>query len=419
MGLFATTLVGFIALAASLAEGKVYSDLAQLDSAKESYDFIVVGGPNLIVYISMTSQSDMRAPITSAGGIGGSTVASRLSENPRFNVLLIEAGPNNEGIIDIAVPAYFQRINSTYSWGHVTTPQIGLNNPLTNEKLVPPPGGRNASGQYDPRFHGFNGPTSVSLPWGGPTEFDLLAIQNAEHSEEIKFNLDVNSGKPSGLAKKELIISSGSFETPHLLLNSGIGSKPELESIGVQSIHHLPDVGKGLSDHLTFQPLGWSANGVAVPPVNNEVAFEEWRVNRTGPLTEAVGHQLTFARIGREVRGSVWNGSDPAAGVNSPHIEIAFFTVGPQVMAFIVLLTPKSRGSVKLASPNPLTPPLIDLGFLTHPSDLLAITEGIRIAKRWFEGPAYSEYITGFLGPDPDSTLSEQEFEDAVKERGS
>jgi choline dehydrogenase len=75
-------------------------------------------------------------------------VASRLSENPRFNVLLIEAGPklvsttfpeikhsinidinrSNEGIIDIAVPAYFQNINSTYSWGHVTTPQIGLNN---------------------------------------------------------------------------------------------------------------------------------------------------------------------------------------------------------------------------------------------------------------------------------------------------
>ena len=39
-----TTLVGFIALSASLAYGKVYADLEQLDSAKESYDFIVVGG---------------------------------------------------------------------------------------------------------------------------------------------------------------------------------------------------------------------------------------------------------------------------------------------------------------------------------------------------------------------------------------
>ncbi|KAJ2935553.1 hypothetical protein H1R20_g1539, partial [Candolleomyces eurysporus] len=480
------TLVGLIALSASLAHGRVLENLEQLDYAKEPYDFVVVGG-----------------------GIGGSTVASRLSENPRFNVLLIEAGPTNEGVIDIAVPAFFLNINSTYSWGHVTTPQIGLNNRslpfnqarvlggssshngmlytrgssddfdlwgkvsedrswswktlfpyfLRNEKLVPPPGGRNASGQYDPHFH---------------------AIQNAEQNKEIKFNLDVNSGKPSGLvwvqytigngercsaavgvlggkvkerpnltillntqatrvlpskesrkldirtveivsvssgkkttvtAKKELIVSAGAFGTPHLLLNSGIGDKKELEDVKVKSIHHLPDVGKGLSDHLAFQ-LSWSANDV-VRPVDTVAAFEEWQTNRTGPLTETRAHQLMFARIAPDAP-LFKEHRDPAAGPNSPHIEIVALSVGPRILVSIGLLTPKSRGIVKIASNNPLEKPLIDLGYLTHPFDLLAFKEGVRIAKRWYEGSAYEGYITGFLGPDLD-TLSEREFDNALK----
>ncbi|KAJ2933016.1 hypothetical protein H1R20_g4081, partial [Candolleomyces eurysporus] len=486
MGKLTSTLVGFIALSASLTHSKVLENLEQLDSAKESYDFVIVGG-----------------------GIGGSTVASRLSENPRYNVLLIEAGPTNEGVIDIAVPAFFLNINSTYSWGHVTTPQIGLNNRslpynqarvlggssshngmvytrgssddfdlwgrvsgdrswswktlypyfLRNEKLVPPPGGRDASGQYDPQFH---------------------AIKNAEQSKEIKFNLDVNSGKPSGLiwvqatigngerssaavgvlggkvkerpnltillnthatrvlpskesrqldirtveivsvssgkkttvtAKKELIVSGGAFGTPHLLLSSGIGDKKELEDVNVKSIHHLPDVGKGLSDHLSFQ-VSWSADDV-VRPVDTVAALEEWQTNRTGPLTEAVGHQLMFSRIPpnaplfKEHR-------DPAAGPNSPHIEISLLSLGPRVLGFVALLTPKSRGTVKIASNNPLDKPLIDPGYLTHPFDLLAFKEGIRIAKRWYEGPVYEGYITNFLGPDPD-TLPEREFDNALR----
>lgn len=159
-------------------------------------------------------------------------------------------------------------------------------------------------------------------------------------------------------------MSAGAFGTPHLLLNSGIGDKKELEAVKVKAIHHLPEVGKGLSDHLTF-PVGWSANGV-VRPVDYPAALEEWQTNRTGPLTEAVGHQVMFARIPpnaplfKEHR-------DPASGPNAPHLEITlavgpsrfvwvnsfciltpFQSQGPQVGAYIVLLTPKSRSSCTL-----------------------------------------------------------------------
>ena len=72
---------------------------------------------------------------------------------------------------------------------------------------------------------------------------------------------------------------------------------------------------------------------------------------------------------------------------------------------------------MKLASSNPFDDPLIDPGYLTHPFDIQAITEGIRITKRWFNSPAWDGLITGFLGPDPDNTtLSHTAFENALKE---
>lgn len=120
-------------------------------------------------------------------------------------------------------------------------------------------------------------------------------------------------------AKNEVILSAGAFGTPTILLNSGIGDKRDLDEVDVETIHDLPDVGKGLSDHLTF-PISWSANDVATP-VNTTAALEQWQTNRTGPLTEAVGHQLAFARIPQD--SPVLNDHpDPASGPNAPHFEI-------------------------------------------------------------------------------------------------
>lgn len=120
-------------------------------------------------------------------------------------------------------------------------------------------------------------------------------------------------------AKKEVVLSAGAFGTPTILLNSGIGDKKDLDEVKVKTIHELPDVGKGLSDHLTF-PLSWSANGVATP-VNTTAALEQWQTNRTGPLTEAVGHQIMFARIPGDTP-LLKDHPDPASGPNAPHFEI-------------------------------------------------------------------------------------------------
>jgi choline dehydrogenase len=82
-------------------------------------------------------------------------------------------------------------------------------------------------------------------------------------------------------------------------------------------------------------------------------------------------------------------------------------------------LTPKSRasliysliskthfstgGSVSLASSDPFTHPVIDLGYLTRPFDLKAIREGARLLQRFFSGPAWTGYVLAPITPDPET----------------
>ncbi|RXW17169.1 hypothetical protein EST38_g8686 [Candolleomyces aberdarensis] len=356
-----------------------------------------------------------------------------------------------------------------------------------NEKWTLPVGGRDPTGQYDPRYHGKTGPIRVALPWSSPDEFDRNFTRNAEVQQEFDEILDGNTGKPVGLtwmqytigggerssaatgyvstrararpnfsivvnarvrrvlpttakaggrldirtveigsllsntvlnvtARKEVVLSGGTFETPHILLNSGIGDKAHLDSVGVKTIHHLPDVGKGLSDHVSlFTTFSMNANAT---PVDTAAALAQWEATRTGPMSEVyvVARRFLWSRI--PANSSLWiKHQDPASGPNTPHIEIDFGTPGPALIAVIALTTPKSRGSIKLASSNPFDPPLIDIGYLSDPFDIEALSEGIRLTKRWFSGPVWDGVVTGYSGPDPDNTtVPRSEYESAVRD---
>ena len=70
-------------------------------------------------------------------------------------------------------------------------------------------------------------------------------------SRQPIYGLTISSGPSFNVtATKEVILSAGSYETPHLLLSSGIGDAAYLKSIGIPAQVHLPSVGKNLSDHV-------------------------------------------------------------------------------------------------------------------------------------------------------------------------
>ncbi|KAF5311363.1 hypothetical protein D9611_012594 [Ephemerocybe angulata] len=433
------------------------------------------------------------------GGTAGSVVANRLSENRNFNVLLIEAGLDTAGVLEIEVPGLLDQINaSIYNWNYVTTPQLGLNgrtigvprgrglggsscingmaysrgasddydnwarltgdprwrwNALwpyikRHEHWMGATGGRNATGEYDPSVHGYNGNVGTGLPWDATNEHDIRAIRQTEIQGDLHLVSDHNAGKPIGLsggerwsaaksylgprvrgrpnltillnthvtrvlpvkaskpridvrtvevadraagsrvtftAKKELILSGGTIGTPQILLNSGIGNRTELERLGIPVVLDSPFVGEGMMEHVTVT-LTWNIVPQNTTVIDPDVAWAMWQQNRTGPLsTPGPVHQVMWYRLPQKT------------DVLSKYKD------------------PSSGGSVKLNSTDPFVHPIIDQGLLTHPFDLAALKEGIQTAKKFYTGPAWEGYVLGFGGPDPD-VLSVEEFETRARE---
>ncbi|TFK26033.1 pyranose dehydrogenase [Coprinopsis marcescibilis] len=214
-------------------------------------------------------------------------------------------------------------------------------------------------------------------------------------------------------ATKELILTAGVIGSPQILMNSGIGNRDELAALGITSILHLPDVGEGLTDHVAAG-VAWTATVPPMPTIDPAVAWEMWQQNRTGPHTERFSHQILWARVPSD--SSLFKQyKDPSTGPTSPHIEMPLSNGRGPPGGSICLLTPHSRGSVKLASSNPFDHPLIDLNLFGHPFDMEAMKEGVRLLKRFYSGPAWEGYVTGFVGPDPD-ILTAAEFEKRIKD---
>jgi hypothetical protein len=128
-------------------------------------------------------------------------------------------------------------------------------------------------------------------------------------------------------ARKEVVLSGGAFGTPHILLNSGIGDKSELDKVGVKTIHHLPDVGKGLVDHVMVIAV-WGMNGTA-PQYDQDAALKQWMKDRTGPMSEwyQTGKQILWSRLPQNSPLLAQHG-DPASGPLAPHIELPLGFVG-------------------------------------------------------------------------------------------
>lgn len=118
----------------------VYSSLP-----KRTYDFIIVGGESSQALPVNNTYSKLAFIL--AGGTAGSVLANRLTENPKWNVLVIEAGPSNEGVFNSIVPAFASALaRSPYDWNYTSIPQVALNNRT----------------QSPPRGHILGGSSSIS-----------------------------------------------------------------------------------------------------------------------------------------------------------------------------------------------------------------------------------------------------------------
>ena len=218
-----------------------------------------------------------------------------------------------------------------------------------------------------------------------------------------------DGGVETAEARREVILSGGAVNSPQLLMLSGIGPAAELQAHGIDVVHDLPGVGQNLQDHLSVTVLATCHQPLSLLAAESLGNVARFLVLKKGMLTSNVGEAGAFVRT--------------ATGLEAPDIQFLFapvlyinhglaappehgFTVG------VILLTPKSTGTVTLSSADPLAAPRITANYLSDAAgdDLRVLVEGVRLARRVIRSHAFDQYRKAELAPtadvDSDSELA-------------
>lgn len=208
-------------------------------------------------------------------------------------------------------------------------------------------------------------------------------------------------------ARKEVILSAGAFGSPQILMLSGVGPAAHLQEKGIKVVADLP-VGDNLHDHL-FVPMTYHVDNS--PHRSTAAHFGSAIVkDRLKPGSTFLSHSVFEA--GGFVHTSMSTGVPDmqlfAIPWAYPPFQDEQVRLRPDtrtsLSVFSTLIRPKSRGTVRLASADPLAAPLIDVQALAEPDDLKVLIEGIEMLRAVMANPAISKHVREEYEPGPDYT---------------
>jgi choline dehydrogenase len=194
-------------------------------------------------------------------------------------------------------------------------------------------------------------------------------------------------------ARREVVLCAGTVNTPQLLMLSGVGDNAHLARHGIEVVHHSPQVGHNLQDHLVAG-LGFDVHANTLFAAGKPASIAKYLMRRRGMLTSPGAEAYGFVR------------SDPK--LTLPDLEL-FFVPAPFFDELLsepyrhavtfgpILLKPRSSGHISLRSADPTDKPIIDPRYLSDSAgaDRAAMLEGLRICAKIADAPA----LAGVLGP--------------------
>ena len=213
-------------------------------------------------------------------------------------------------------------------------------------------------------------------------------------------------------AEREVIVSCGAVGSPALLLRSGVGPAEHLERTGVPVVHDLPGVGSNLHDHLNLFTICECTGDHTYDPCAklHKAAWAGLRylLFRDGPAASSLFETGGFWRVGPgpgrpDVQLHLGLGSGIEAGVVA--LERAGVTLNS------AYLHPESRGTVRLASPDPADAPLIDPNYWAEPNDRAMAFRGLRLARELMRQEALRPFVAREALPGPAVEGDEALFE--------
>tara|TARA_Y100001935_G_C17300570_1_gene508954 strand:+ start:1256 stop:2872 length:1617 start_codon:yes stop_codon:yes gene_type:complete len=232
-----------------------------------------------------------------------------------------------------------------------------------------------------------------------------------ENNKAIGVIVENSFGKEEKIfANKEIILSSGSFITPKILMLSGIGDEEELDNFSIKCKSNLPGVGKNLMDHPEC-PLIAKANGKFGYYKQGEgwrmiknglefLLFGTGRVNSTGVEAGAFVNP-----IDKEDLAYIQAFFVPSIYMNSDTIGVIDDNYGMSITT--VMTKPKSRGYVKLKSSNYKDPPEIQLNLLKNDDDLKMMMAGQRFFLQALQKGPLSKKVEKIIIPNTENLTDE------------
>ena len=178
---------------------------------------------------------------------------------------------------------------------------------------------------------------------------------------------------------REVILSAGAFDSPKLLMLSGIGNQEYLESLGIPVVVDLPGVGQNLQDHPLI-PVVHLATQDLHPAITSSIVEAGLFLHSESNLDAAPDLQLIFS---------------PVVLTFPPSSDSGF-------TGLVCLTHPQNIGSVSLRSPDPKDPPMIRMNYLQSESDMQKLVAGIKLLRQLFQTSAFDEFRGEEVAPGTD-----------------
>ena len=221
------------------------------------------------------------------------------------------------------------------------------------------------------------------------------------------------------VAKYEVILSAGSYQSPQILMLSGIGDPQQLEEHRIPCNHALFGVGKNLQDHLFF-PVGCKATrqlglNHVLKPWNTALEFARYFLQKRGPLSISPLEAVAFTSVDSDRVNLQFHFSPMHIGTGYDY-DLYDLSTYPTTDGFTLLptlLKPKSRGEVRLRSNDPFDAPEVQPNFLSEKEDLDLLVKGAKIALEILDQPSMKPFVD--LIESPPGFDSEAEIADHIR----
>ncbi|KAH7375592.1 alcohol dehydrogenase [Plectosphaerella cucumerina] len=216
-------------------------------------------------------------------------------------------------------------------------------------------------------------------------------------------------------ACKEAIVAMGAFQSPQLLMVSGVGPQSELDKFAIEPVLINENVGQHLNDHSVFSIMATAQEEFSTTQYsqfeNLAAAQDEFYSNGTGPYTAPSGITNGFQKLTRERLIEI--GAEAVVEANledQSHIEYLFETIwypgGPTpyytplpnesyISVTSSSMVAMSRGNVTLRGDSMSAAPLINPNYYTHPADRAIAIESFKYMRKILAHPALSRFTTG------------------------